>query len=40
VGHLPRGRLQLLPHAAQMTPFTDPAALAQRILSASRADPQ
>jgi pimeloyl-ACP methyl ester carboxylesterase len=35
--HLPRGRLQVLPHAAHMTPFTDPAALAQRILGASRA---
>lgn len=38
--HLPRGRLQVLPHAAHMTPFTDPAALAQRILGASRAEPQ
>jgi pimeloyl-ACP methyl ester carboxylesterase len=38
--HLPRGHLQVLPHAARMTPFTDPAALAQRILRASRADPQ
>ena len=31
VGHPPRGRLQVLPHAAHMTPFTDPAALAYRI---------
>jgi pimeloyl-ACP methyl ester carboxylesterase len=39
-GHLPRGRLQVLAQAAHMTPFTDPAALAQRILGASRAEPQ
>jgi pimeloyl-ACP methyl ester carboxylesterase len=38
--HLPQGRLQVLPHAAHLTPFTDPGALAQRILSASRAGPR
>jgi len=34
---LPRARLRILPGAAHMTPFTDPAALARLILSA--ADP-
>ena len=29
---LPRATLQILPGAAHMTPFTDPAALAQLIL--------
>ena len=33
-GRLPRATLQILPGAAHMTPFTDPAALAQLILSA------
>jgi len=33
---LPRARLQVLPGAAHMTPFTDPAALAQLILDATR----
>jgi len=38
-GRLPRARLQILPGAAHMTPFTDPAALAQLILDAARWGP-
>ncbi len=34
-GRLPRATLQILPGAAHMTPFTDPAALAQLILRAA-----
>ncbi len=34
-GRLPRASLQILPSAAHMTPFTDPAALAQLILRAA-----
>jgi pimeloyl-ACP methyl ester carboxylesterase len=33
---LPRARLQILPGAAHMTPFTDPAALARLLLDAAR----
>jgi pimeloyl-ACP methyl ester carboxylesterase len=35
---LPRARLRVLPGAAHMTAFTDPAALAQLILDAARGD--
>jgi 3-oxoadipate enol-lactonase len=34
-GRLPQATLQILPGAAHMTPFTDPAALAQLILRAA-----
>lgn len=32
---LPRATLKILPGAAHMTPFTDPAALAEHILRAA-----
>jgi pimeloyl-ACP methyl ester carboxylesterase len=35
-GRLPRARLQILPGAAHMTPFTDPAALARLLLDTAR----
>jgi pimeloyl-ACP methyl ester carboxylesterase len=36
---LPRATLQILPGAAHMTPFTDPAALAELLLRAARTSP-
>jgi 3-oxoadipate enol-lactonase len=35
-GRLPRASLQVLPQAAHMTPFTNPASLAQLILTAAQ----